>query len=125
MRTVPYIPLLLFSALCAIATWCGLHFTGHAFTWHFALLLGYFAIVTLGLLYWQEGSAGQANIFIRRFMAGLVVKLMGSLILLAILVKTSPPHLTAPLGIVFACLYVAFLGYSVVRLSKVVRAAKH
>lgn len=54
-------------------------------------------------------------------MAGLVIKLMGSLILLAILVKTGPAELVAPMTIIFVGLYVVFMGFSVARLMKAVK----
>ncbi|MBK6831122.1 MAG: hypothetical protein IPG92_10465 [Flavobacteriales bacterium] len=124
MSKAPFLfPLLLFSALCALATWCGVYFTGNAFTWHFVFLLTYFTLVTLALLMWQERSSAQANIFIRRFMGGLVMKLMGSLLVFAILLKVAPPEVDKPLTVAFAGRYVAYLAFSTVRLSRVIRTA--
>ena len=67
----------------------------------------------------------QTNIFIRRFMAGLVIKLMGSLVLLAVLLKCAPETVDKPLTVVFAVLYLAYLAFSTVRLSNVLRPSKN
>ena len=125
LKPSSYVPVLVFSSVCAIGTWAGLSLTGNVFTWHFAFLLGYFTLVTIGLLFWQEGSVKQTNMFIRRFMAGLVIKLMGSLVLLAVLLKISPDLVDKPLTVVFAILYLAYLAFSTVRLSTVLRPAKN
>jgi hypothetical protein len=115
---------MLIGAACAACMVGGLYFTGKPFDWRYGLLLGYFILVTFFLLRWQEDSAGKTNIFIRRFMAGLVLKLMGSLILLAVLLKTAPGDLVAPLSIIFVALYVVFMGWSVARLMKVVKTSQ-
>ena len=117
------LPFLAFSALCAAATWAGVFFTGNPFTWHFVFLLVYFTVVTLLMVMWQEKSAGQTNIFIRRFMGGLVMKLMGSLIVFAILLKIAPPEVDKPLTVAFAGLYAAYLTFSTIRLSRTMRTA--
>lgn len=123
MSKFPFLlPLLLLSALSAVACWCLVVLSGNAFTWHFAFLLGYFTVVTFILLAWQEGSKAQANIFIRRFMGGLVMKLMGSLIVFAFLLKAAPDEVDKPLTVAFAGLYVSYLAFSAVRLSRVARS---
>lgn len=116
--------LLLFSAACITCLVVGLRLAHLPFDPRFGLLMAYFILVTAVLLRWQEASAGRTNIFIRRFMAGLTIKLMGSLILLAVLVKTAPAALTAPLVIAFTGCYIAFMGFSVIRLMKAMRAPK-
>ncbi len=115
---------MLIGAVCAACMVGGLYLAQMPFDWRYGLLLGYFILVSFFLLLWQEGASGKANIFIRRFMAGLVFKLMGSLILLAILVKTAPAELIAPMTIIFVGLYVVFMGFSVARLMKAVKPAQ-
>ena len=123
MSRFPFLlPLLLLSVLCATVCWCLVVLSGNVFTWHFSFLLGYFTIVTFILLAWQEGSKAQTNIFIRRFMGGLVMKLMGSLIVFAFLLKAAPDEVDKPLTVAFAGLYVAYLAFSAVRLSRVARS---
>ena len=117
------VPLLVFSAACALATFGGLKALNIPFTWHFGFLLAYFMLVTFALLAWQERGTAQTNIFIRRFMAGLVIKLMGSLIVLAILLKVSPEEVDKPLSIAFVGLYLAYLVFSTARLARVMRTA--
>lgn len=117
------VPLLVIAALSSVVAWAGVHFTENLFTWHFVFLLVFFPVVTFLLLSWQERSSGQANIFIRRFMGGLVIKLMGSLIVFAVLLKVAPPEVDKPLTVVFAGLYVIYLAFSTIRLSGVMRTA--
>ena len=102
----------------------GLYLAGRPFDWRYGLLLGYFFIVTSLLLRWQESAADKTNVFVRRFLAGLTIKLMGSVVLMVILVKTAPAELTTPLVITFVGLYVAFTTFSVSRLMKLVRTPK-
>lgn len=49
--------------------------------------------------------------FIRRFMGGLVIKLLASLVLFFVLMKVVPAAMAAPLVAAFALLYLAFLGF--------------
>lgn len=102
----------------------GLYLAGRPFDVRYALLLVYFILVTWLLLRWQERVAEQTTLFIRRFLTGLIIKLMGSVVLMVILVKTAPTVLKTPLVIVFVGLYVLFTTFSVSRLMKVIRAPK-
>lgn len=85
---------------------------GHAFTWPYVVILGWFAVISLVLLSWQERAWGpDVRPFIRRFMGGLVIKLLASLVLFFVLMKIVPGTITAPLAAAFALLYLAFLGF--------------
>jgi len=107
-----------------VITWCGVHFTGRKFTWHYVFLLAYFTAVTLVLLAWQERRAAtDMKGFIRRFMLGMVIKLLGSMIVLLLLLRLEPKEVTKQLGLVFTLLYVAFLIFTTLRLTMVVRRA--
>jgi len=108
----PVLPVLLFSAVCTAATWFALRVTGYAFSWPFAAVLGWFAIISLVLLSWQERAWGtDVRPFIRRFMVGLVVKLLASLVLLFVLIRVVPQTMAAPLATAFALLYLVFLAF--------------
>lgn len=125
MRGNTLTSVILFAAACSAAVFLGLRLSGHPFTWHFGVLLGYFALVTLLLLLWQEPrAASDIKGFIRRFMGGLVLKLLGSLVLLFALVKLAPLELLRPLTITFALLYFAFLTFSTLRLTRRVRSSQ-
>lgn len=115
---------MLMGAAAAACIGCGLFLMGKPFDWRYGLLLFYFILVTGLLLRWQEEAADRTNIFIRRFMTGLIIKLMGSVVLMVILVKTAPAELTTPMVITFVCLYVLFTTYSVSRLMKSIRAPR-
>lgn len=101
-----------------------LHLAGKALDWRYFLLVGYFIIVTFALLRWQESALDKTNVFIRRFMAGSFIQLMGSVILMVILVKTAPKDMNTPLVITFVGLYALFTTFSVSRLMKQVRTPK-
>jgi hypothetical protein len=113
----PYLPVLLFTAVCATATWFGLHLLGLPFHWAYALVIGYLAGFTLFLHIWQEGAMHtDPKGFVRRFMTGLVMKMLISLFLLLAIVFLVPRELALPLALTFALLYLAFLGFSTARL---------
>lgn len=115
---------MLIGAACAACMVGGLYLAKVPFNWRFALLLAYFLIVSFFLLRWQEGASGQVNVFIRRFIGGLTIKLMGSVVLMVILVKTSPAEMTLPLVFLFIGLYVVFTSYSVARLMRIIQTPR-
>ncbi|MBK8340155.1 MAG: hypothetical protein IPK99_09300 [Flavobacteriales bacterium] len=116
-RRSAVLPVLLFSLLCTGVTVYALHVLGVAFVWPFGLMLGWFAAVTLVLLLWQERALGpDLRPFMRRFMAGLVIKLLGSLVLLFLLLWIAPAESTKPMAVSFALLYLAYLGFGTARL---------
>lgn len=119
----PVIPVLLFCALCWATTWFCLHYMGSAFTWPYGVALAWFSILTLVLHLWQERAApSDIKGFIRRFMAGLVLKLLLSLLLLGIVLRTLPPaEPRSPFVLAFALLYLAFLGFSTTRLVNILK----
>ena len=113
----PILPVLLFAAVCAAATWFGLRLLGLPFHWAYAAVITYLAGLTLVLHIWQERSMHtDPKGFVRRFMTGLVLKMLVSLFLLLGLVFLVPRDLALPLALSFALLYLAFLGFSTARL---------
>ena len=122
-RTVLFV--LLLGVLCALVTGVALHAVGTPFTWPFIALLTYFPLVSGLLLLWQERAmTADLRHFIHRFMLGLVVKLLGSLALLAILIRLSPPSELSPLVVTFTLLYFVWLGFSTGRLGTRLRRSK-
>jgi hypothetical protein len=116
------VPGILFSLFCAAGLWFGMRAYGKPVVWQFWSILGYFAVISTGLLLWQERSAGSdIKAFIRRFMAGMVIKLLLSLVVLFVLLRTLPQPLTSPFVVVFALLYLGFLAFSTGRLSVLIR----
>lgn len=121
----PVLPVLLFSAACCAVTALVLHLVGQPFTWPFAVVLAWFTLITLILLTWQERSLGDdVRPFIRRFMGGLVLKLLISLLVLAILVKAVDTTPLRALAGTFVLLYFAFLVFSTIRLAGQLRRIK-
>lgn len=59
--------------------------------------------------------------FVRRFMGGLMLKMLLSLGVLVVLLLRAPKETLMISGIAFAVLYLAFLSFSTVRLSSLSR----
>jgi predicted small integral membrane protein len=117
-RRSPLLPTLLFALVCSGLLYGTLHLIGQPFHWAFAAILAYLTLTTLALHLWQEGGPGtDPKVLMRRFMTGLVLKMLISLFLLLAIVVLSPRPLVVPLALSFALLYLAFLGYSTARLS--------
>lgn len=115
-RPSPVFPVLLFSALCAGALWFSLHLGDRDFSWPFISMIAYFTLLSLLLHLWQERMVHRdPRLFIRRFMGGLVLKLLLSLVVVVVLVKTSSVE-KVPVITAFALLYLAYLGFSTARL---------
>lgn len=92
-----------------------LHLTDRPFSWPFAAMLAWFATVTLGLLSWQERAWGPAvQPFIRRFMGGMVLKLLGSMVLLFVLVRSIPEAMVREVASTFLLLYLAYLAFTTI-----------
>lgn len=119
----PLLPVILFSVACTGATWLALRLVGHPFSWPYISILAWFTIVTLVLHLWQEpAAANNVKGFMRRFMAGLVIKLLASLVLVFVLVQLlADAARLKPLLLAFVLLYLAFLGFSTARLTMLIK----
>ncbi|MBK9175306.1 MAG: hypothetical protein IPM46_02995 [Flavobacteriales bacterium] len=85
-------------------------------------MLAWFAMITIVLHLWQEHAmVADPKGFVRRFMAGLMLKMLLSLTVLVVLLLRAPTETVMPSGITFALLYLAFLAFSTVRLSALSR----
>ncbi|MFT3884420.1 MAG: hypothetical protein QM724_03015 [Flavobacteriales bacterium] len=116
-RSSPVVPILVFSAICAAATFGVLTALHLPFTWHYAAVIIYLAGITLVLHHWQEGALiTDPKGFVNRFMLGLVGKMLVSLVLIVAVLFLLPRPTALPLALTFAMLYLAFLGFSTVRL---------
>ena len=82
----------------------------------------YFAVLTYLLHRWQErGLEGRPMLFQQRFMAGLTIKMLLSLVLLVVLVLALPKEQVLSVAITFCALYLAYLGFSTARLVGMMR----
>jgi hypothetical protein len=112
------IPIALFSAAMAVLLWLALFGLRVPFGPEHAIMLAWFALVTTALHLWQEHAmASDPKGFVRRFMGGLMLKMLLSLGVLVVLLLRAPKETLMVSGIVFAALYLAFLAFSTVRLS--------
>jgi hypothetical protein len=112
------IPIGLFTAAMAVLLWIALYGLRVPFEPLHAIMLAWFALVTASLHLWQEHAmATDPKGFVRRFMGGLMLKMLLSLGVLVVLLLRAPRETLMISGIAFAVLYLAFLGFSTVRLS--------
>ncbi len=110
------LPVILFAAVCAAVMFLTLRFAELPASGLFWGMLAWFTVLTLVLHAWQEGGQGvDPKIFVRRFMAGLVIKMMLSLVALVLLLVVLPKERLVPAAITFVLLYLAFLGFSTAR----------
>jgi hypothetical protein len=110
------LPILLFAAVCAAVMFLTLRFAAIPTSGVFWDMLAWFTVLTVVLHAWQEGGrGGDPKIFVRRFMAGLVIKMMLSLVALVVLLVVLPKDRLVPAAITFVLLYLAFLGFSTAR----------
>ena len=115
-------PLLLFTACLAFLCLLVLHGLGQPVGPAHGLLLGWFALITLALHLWQEPAMRRdPKGFARRFMAGLSIKMLLSLLVALMLLLREPKEARLALGILFAGLYLAYLAFSTVRLTSQAR----
>ncbi|MFN3874402.1 MAG: hypothetical protein ACK4L7_00630 [Flavobacteriales bacterium] len=110
-------PIALFTSAMALLLWIALHGLGFALEPLHAMMLLWFAALTIALHLWQEHAmAADPKGFARRFMAGLLLKMLLSLGVLLALLLRAPKDTLVPAGITFVLLYLAFLAFSTARL---------
>lgn len=116
------VPILLFTAAMAVLMWFAFFGLRIAPEPLHGFMLAWFAMITVVLHLWQEHAmAADPKGFVRRFMAGLMLKMLLSLSVLVVLLLRAPADTVMPSGIAFALLYLAFLTFSTMRLSALSR----
>ncbi|MBK7944582.1 MAG: hypothetical protein IPJ85_04405 [Flavobacteriales bacterium] len=112
------IPILLFTAAMGLLLWIAFYGLKQPLEPAHGIMLLWFAAITTALHLWQEHSmATDPKGFVRRFMAGLMLKMLLSLGVLVVLLIRAPKETVMPNGIAFALLYLAFLAFSTARLT--------
>ena len=119
------LPVALFTAVCAVLLVAVLYLAevppGRA---HAGMLL-YFGLLTAALHYWQESTLqSDPKKSVNRFMAGMMIKMMTTLMVLLVTVILLPKEKVLPIALPFIALYPAFLAFSTVRLTKQLRKQK-
>jgi hypothetical protein len=116
------VAVLLFTALCAGGLFIILLALGIPFGLQHAGALSYFAAVTLALHRWQENALlTDPKGFINRFMAGMVIKMMLSMVVLLVVLVSIPRSMVLVTALPFMALYLAYLVFSTLRLSTKLR----
>lgn len=116
------IPIAIFSMVCSVGLLAGLHlFDIPVGGGHIAMLV-YFTLLTAVLHTWQErGLVSDPKGFVTRFMGGMVIKMMLTLMILLVAVILLPKGQALPIALPFMGLYLAYLSFSTVRLSTLLR----
>lgn len=118
----PFTPILLFTGAAAFVLLLVLHGLGIPLEPAHGLLLAWFALITLALHLWQEPAMTRdPKGFARRFMAGLSIKMLLSLLVAVVLLLRAPKEERLVIGVAFAGLYLAFLAFSSSRLTGLAR----
>lgn len=112
------VPILLFTAAMGLLLWIAFYGFQQPLGPAHGIMLLWFAAITTALHLWQEHSmATDPKGFVRRFMAGLMLKMLLSLGVLVVVLIRAPKATVMPNGIAFALLYLAFLAFSTARLT--------
>jgi hypothetical protein len=116
------LPIVLFTLACSLAAWGILHFSGLPMSQLHWGIISYFMLLTAILHAWQEHALSvDPKGFVRRFIAGLTIKMLISLVMLVMLLLFLPREEAAAPMIMFILLYLAYLGFSTGRMSYVLR----
>ena len=111
--------LLLFAAVCSLLVGMVLHVLSIPFG---APLIGgivYLFMISAVLHFWQGSAlASDPNAFVRRAMAALVIKMMITLLVLLVVLLNLPRPDILPFAVPFILLYLAFLGFSTARTTR-------
>lgn len=122
----PTLPVLAFSACCTLVLAGVLHLTHQPFGPVVMGTVVYFLSFTLLLHRWQESTLrSDPKTSVRRFMTGLVIKMMVSLMVLLVTLLVLPREERLVFAMVFAGLYLAHLAFSTVRLQRLIRQPHH
>jgi hypothetical protein len=116
------IPIVLFTLACAGAVhgvhWASGKAMGQA-TWG---VISYFMLLTLLLHAWQEPALEEdPKGFVRRYLAGLSIKMLLSFMVLVLLLLLLPKQDLLPLALSFILLYLAYLAFSTGRMAMLMR----
>lgn len=119
------LPVALFTTVCAVLLVAVLYLAevppGRG---HVGMLL-YFGLLTAALHYWQESTLqSDPKKSVNRFMAGMMIKMMTTLMVLLVTVILLPKERVLPIALPFIALYLAFLAFSTVRLTTQLRKQK-
>ncbi len=112
------IPIAIFTLACAAVLVAVLYFAGVPVGRGHVAMLAYFALLTAILHAWQEHAMiSDPKGFVNRFMGGLVIKMMATLLVLLIAVVLLPKQRILVYALPLIALYLAFLGFSTARLT--------
>lgn len=115
-------PIAIFTLACAAILVAVLHFAEVPLGRGHAAMLAYFAGLTTVLHAWQERAlVTYPKGFVNRFMGGLVIKMMATLLVLLVVVVLIPKSRILPFALPFMGLYLAYLGFSTARLTTQLR----
>lgn len=115
-------PIAAFSVICALVLVAVLHLAEVPMGRGHAAMLAYFAVLTAVLHTWQERAmVTDPKGFVHRFLGGLVIKMMLTLLVLLIVVVLLPKPRILPFALPFIALYLVYLAFSTARLTAQLR----
>jgi hypothetical protein len=112
------LPIAIFTLACAAALVAILYFAQVPIVTGHVVMLGYFAVLTAVLHTWQERALiTDPKGFVNRFMGGLVIKMLLTLMVLLLGVVLLPRPSILHLALPFIGLYLAYMVFSTARLT--------
>ena len=115
-------PIVLFTLACTLATWLVYRYAGLRMGQAAWGVISYYMVLTALLHAWQEGGRDiSPQVLVRRYMAGLAIKMFLSLIVLVLLLFLLPKEAVLHVALTFILLYLAYLGFSTARMTMVLR----
>lgn len=116
------LPVIAFGGACAVALFGTLKALALEVNGLHVGILLYFTVLTLLLHGWVHAAASSdSKAMVRRFMAGMAIKMMVSLILLLVLLLTRSKDQVLVVALVFMGSYLAFLVFSTVSSLRLIR----
>ena len=116
------IPIVLFTLACSVITVFVLWSIDRTVHQHIWGIISYFMLLTTFLHAWQErASEHDPKGFIRRYLAGLSIKMLLSLFILIALLLSIAKEDRLVIALIFILLYLAYLGFSTARMALLIR----
>ncbi len=117
-----FIPIVLFTLACSLVVWLAFWFTGNTMGQAVWGMISYFMLFSMALHAWQEHALRtDPKGFTTRYLAGLSIKMLVSLMVLVILLLLLPQGSKLPVVLTFILLYLAYLGFSTARMTMLLR----
>lgn len=113
----PFVPVLIFTLFVVALLFLILTLLGISWNPVYLFPVGFFGVLTLAIQLWQEPAFNSdMKGSLRRFMLGLTLKMLISLVVVVLMLFTIHEEFKVNTVIIFAACYLAYLAFGTVRL---------